>query len=46
MGSNRKKKRFVTQEMIKNNQRNQDRYKTFVEIGENNIVPLDINIIE
>ena len=32
--------------MIKNNQRNQDRYKTFVEIGENNIVPLDINIIE
>jgi hypothetical protein len=32
--------------MIKNNQRNQDRFKIFVEIGENNIVPLDINTIE
>lgn len=32
--------------MIKNNQRNQDRFKTFVEISQNNFVPLDINLIE
>jgi hypothetical protein len=32
--------------MIKQNKRNKDRYTKFIDIGENNIVPLDINIIE
>jgi hypothetical protein len=32
--------------MIEHNQRNKDRFTKFIDIGDNNIVPLDIDIIE